>query len=165
MVETTPNNSQQFLMLSFPKDASVADNLVLLGGSNQWNMSFSREAHDWKVDVFVSFSQVLHSVNVRRGSEDKLWWVSSKKACSRSGLSLALWLALWEVTFLGSVWQTQAPTQAAYFGWSAVLGKILALNNLRKRYVILVDRCCMCKRNGESVDHLLLLHCDVAYAL
>jgi hypothetical protein len=29
---------------------------------------------------------------------------------------------------------------------------------------LLVDRCCMCKRNGESVDHLLL-HCDVAYAL
>jgi hypothetical protein len=28
----------------------------------------------------------------------------------------------------------------------------------------MVDRCCICKRNGESVDHLLL-HCDVVYAL
>jgi hypothetical protein len=27
-----------------------------------------------------------------------------------------------------------------------------------------MDRCCMCKRNGESVDHLLL-HCDVASAI
>jgi hypothetical protein len=27
-----------------------------------------------------------------------------------------------------------------------------------------VDRCCLSKRDGESVDHLLL-HCDVAYAL
>jgi len=38
------------------------------------------------------------------------------------------------------------------------------MDNLRKRHVILVDRFCMGKRNGESVDHLLL-HCDVAYAL
>jgi hypothetical protein len=85
-----------------------------------------------------------------------------KKAYSRSGLSLALWLALWGVTF--RVWQTQAPTQAAFFAWLAALGKILTMNNLRKRHVILVDRCCMCKCNGESVNHLLL-HCDVAYAL
>jgi hypothetical protein len=44
------------------------------------------------------------------------------------------------------------------------LGKVLTLDNLRKRYVIMVDRCCMCKRNGESVDHLVL-HCNVASAL
>jgi hypothetical protein len=28
------------------KDAFVADNLELLGGSNQWSVSYSREAHD-----------------------------------------------------------------------------------------------------------------------
>jgi len=51
-----------------------------------------------------------------------------------------------------------------FFAWSAALGKILTLNNLRKRRVIVIDRCCMCKRYGEYVDHLLL-HCDVASAL
>jgi hypothetical protein len=28
----------------------------------------------------------------------------------------------------------------------------------------MVDRCCMCKKNGESVDYLLL-HFEVVYAL
>jgi hypothetical protein len=28
------------------QDASVADNLEFLGGANQWNVSFSRTAHD-----------------------------------------------------------------------------------------------------------------------
>jgi hypothetical protein len=37
------------------KDAFVADNLELLGGSNQWSVSYSREAHDWEVDVITSF--------------------------------------------------------------------------------------------------------------
>jgi hypothetical protein len=61
------------------KGAAVADNLEHLGDSIQWNVSFTGEAHDWEVDVFVSFFQVLHSVKVSRDSEDKLWWVSSKK--------------------------------------------------------------------------------------
>jgi hypothetical protein len=58
--------------ISRVKDASVANNLEFLGDSNQWNVSFIREAHDWEVDDFVSFFQALHSVKVSRGSEDKL---------------------------------------------------------------------------------------------
>jgi hypothetical protein len=38
------------------------------------------------------------------------------------------------------------------------------MDNIRKRHVIVIDRCCMCKRNVEFVDHLLL-HCEVACAL
>jgi hypothetical protein len=34
-------------------------------------------------------------------------------------------------------------------------------DNLRKRNVIVIEWCCLCKKNGESIDHLLL-HCEVA---
>jgi hypothetical protein len=37
------------------------------------------------------------------------------------------------------------------------------MDNLRKRHVVMVDRCCMCNKN-EFVD-LLLLHCEIASAL
>jgi hypothetical protein len=60
--------------------------------------------------------------------------------------------------------RTQAPPMAAFFTWSAVLGRILTLDNLRKRHIIIVDRCCLCKRDGESLNHILP-HCDVASAL
>jgi len=72
--------------MAVAKDASIANNLEFLGGSNQWNISFAREAHDWEVDVFASFFQMLHSVIVRRSGENKLWWVPSKKVISRSNL-------------------------------------------------------------------------------
>jgi hypothetical protein len=61
------------------KDASVVDNMEILGGSTQWNVSFVREAHDWEVVVFASFIQVLHSAMVSRDHADRLWSVSSKK--------------------------------------------------------------------------------------
>jgi hypothetical protein len=45
-----------------------------------------------------------------------------------------------------------------------VLGKVLTLDNLRKRQLTMINRCCMCKSDGETVDHLFL-HCEVARAL
>jgi hypothetical protein len=54
-------------------------------------------------------------------------------------------------------------SRAAFFGRSMALDKILTLNNLRKRHVIVIDRCHLCKKSSESVDHLL--HCDVGSTL
>ena len=46
----------------------------------------------------------------------------------------------------------------SYFNWDAAIGKILTTNNLHKRGFVIVDWCCLCKSDGESVSHLLL-HC------
>lgn len=40
--------------------------------------------------------------------------------------------------------------------WTVALGKILTANNLRRRNIILVNWCCMCKVDGENIDHLFL---------
>jgi hypothetical protein len=123
------------------KNASVASSLEFFGGSNQWNVSFARTADDWEVDVFASFLQVLHSARVRRGIEDKLWWVPSKKGLFKVK-SFYRSLGCTEGCRFPwkSVWQTQAPLRAAFFAWSAVLGKILTLDNLKKRHVLVMDR-------------------------
>jgi hypothetical protein len=34
---------------------------------------FIRVAHDWEVNVFISFFNLLYSYRVRREGEDKLW--------------------------------------------------------------------------------------------
>ena len=62
------------------------------------------------------------------------------------------------------VWQWKVPPRVAFFSWSASLGKILTIDNLCRRSIIVLDWCYMCKRCGESVDHLLL-HWPIAYLL
>ena len=62
------------------------------------------------------------------------------------------------------VWRAKVPPRVAFFTWTAALGKILTTENLRKRRVIILDWCCMCKSSRESTDHLLL-HCPVAWEL
>ena len=51
-----------------------------------------------------------------------------------------------------------------FFSWAASLGKILSTDNLWKRGIIELDWWCMCKRCGESMDHLLL-HCPITHSL
>ena len=51
-----------------------------------------------------------------------------------------------------------------FFAWTTALGKILAIDNLRRYRVIILDWCYMCKKAGETVDHLLS-HCEYASEL
>ena len=48
-----------------------------------------------------------------------------------------------------------------FFVWAAALGRILTTDNLRRCHVIVLDWCCMCKKSGENISHLLM-HCPVA---
>jgi hypothetical protein len=48
----------------------------------------------------------------------------------------------------------------SFFVWTAALGNFLQHDNLRRLNILMVEWCCMCKKSGESIDHLLL-HFDV----
>uniref|UniRef100_A0A2N9FSF4 Reverse transcriptase zinc-binding domain-containing protein n=1 Tax=Fagus sylvatica TaxID=28930 RepID=A0A2N9FSF4_FAGSY len=86
------------------------------------------------MESFLSFLKILYSVTITGIGEDK------------------------------SIWKAKVPPRVAFFTWTAALGRILTVENLRRRHVILVSWCCMCKADGESVDHLLL-HCVYAKEL
>jgi hypothetical protein len=108
---------------------------------------------------------MLHLAMVSRDRADRLRWVPSKKGVFKVKSYFSSLAGSEGSCFpWKSVWRTRAPSRAAFFAWSAVLGKILIADNLRKRKIIIVDRCYLCKRDGETVDHLLL-HCDVASTL
>ena len=59
------------------------------------------------------------------------------------------------------MWQSKVPPRVAFFSWTAALGKILTIDNLRKRHFVVLEWFFMCKGCGESIDHLLL-HCSIA---
>lgn len=63
-----------------------------------------------------------------------------------------------------SVWVTGPPSKVAFFVLAVTLRRILTINNLIRRRHILVNWCCMCCRDVESVDHLPI-HCSIASRL
>jgi hypothetical protein len=58
----------------------------------------------------------------------------------------------------------EGSSQGSFFVWVAAMGRIISIDNLRKQRVLVVDWCFMCKRSGESIDHLLL-HCPISQEL
>jgi len=147
------------------KNAHVADHLIVVSGSYHWDVSFFQAAHDWEVDVLASFFSLLYSSKVDRDGVDQLWWSPSHKGTFEVRSFYKAFACKEAVQFpWKSIWRSKVPLKVAFFAWTAALGKILTLDNLRKKHVIVIDRCCMCKMNGEIVDHLLL-HCEVARAL
>jgi hypothetical protein len=57
----------------------VVDYMQSFNGSIQWNTSFTKPRHDWKVDLVTSFFDLFYSIRLRQGGEDKICWTSSKK--------------------------------------------------------------------------------------
>jgi hypothetical protein len=66
-----------------------------------------------------------------------------------------------------NIWRTKAPSRVAFFTKTAVLGKILTIDNLKKRNLIMINRCCLCKLDGETINHLLIhcVDCSLWYAI
>ena len=130
-----------------------------------WDLQFRRLVNDQESQSLDSCMVLIYSTKVRGVGSDKLCW---KPASSRGFVVSGYYHSLspsiatsfpWKM-----MWQSKVPPRVAFFSWTAALGKILTIDNLRKRHFVVHEWCFMCKRCGESVDHLLL-HNPLAFEM
>jgi hypothetical protein len=92
------------------------------------------------VDCVIAFYGLLYSLRLKQDGENRTWWIPSKRRkfevrpfyqeLSKSGGS----------SFSSkSICRVQVPLRVGFFVWMVALGKILTLDNMRKRKVIVVD--------------------------
>jgi hypothetical protein len=143
------------------KDEWVEENMQIENGNILWNILFTRPVHDWNVEVVSLFFVLLYSFEGMKG-EDKICWIlSRRKSFEMKSYYKVLSIPIHSSFPWKSIWKVKVPSIVAFFGWTATLRKILTLDNLRKRNIIVIEWCYMCKSCGESIDHFFL-YCMVA---
>jgi hypothetical protein len=144
------------------KEALVRDHIRYQNGGVFWDLNFTRHAQDWELEAVFSFMELLYSSLAKGHGEDRMCWRGhlkdgfQVKSYYNLLLPFAGHLGPWK-----RIQKTGAPPRVAFFVWAAALGRILTIDNLRRRHVIVIDWCCMCKASGESISHLLM-HCSAA---
>ena len=130
-----------------------------------WDVRFFRAFEDWELAASYSLLHLIHPRIPRGDRRDMLRWqlkgdgkfdIRSYYQVIQGNPNL---LFPWK-----GVWKPKIPKRVAFFMWIATHNRILTLDNLMLRDRIVVNRCCMCCGDGESVDHLLL-HCPVTHSL
>ena len=111
------------------------------------------------------FLSSIHRKKIRLGIEDNLLMKGSSHdnfsiRTLYSGLDLSL-----EIDFpFCSVWNYVIPSKISFFAWEASWGKVITLDQLKRRGRALANRCCLCQEDEEIIDHLLI-HCKMASML
>ena len=147
------------------KEAMVAKHLRIRNDKVHWELDFIRSIHDWELEAISNFLHLLYSATPKGQGQDQMCW---KPAVSKTFQVRSFYLVLSSkegVSFPWKcIWKPKVPPRVAFFIWTVALERILTTDNLRRRNIILVDWCCLCKEDGETIDHLFL-HCKVAREL
>ena len=149
------------------QEALIFDMVIFApdGGGRSWNFLFRRNFNEWELRRFYSFYEHVSARIPRREGEDSLIW-----QLNRSGVFdvRSFYIALLKAPSVSFPWQSiqcvKVPKRVSFFLWTAARGKILTIDNLVKKNLPLINWCCLCRCDEETVDPLLL-HCKFASAL
>jgi hypothetical protein len=147
------------------KEALVTHYMQVRNDSTHWCLDFIRPIQDWEMESLSSFLDLLYTIKVKLNSDDTMCWQPALQQGFKVSSYYRVLSSRDDISFpWKSIWKPKVPSRVAFFVWVASLGKILTADNLRNRNIILVSWCCLCKADGETVDHLLL-HCSFSREL
>ncbi|KAF5463697.1 hypothetical protein F2P56_013842 [Juglans regia] len=157
------------LKLEFPalfriardQNAAVCDLYCSSNNKVEWNVIFNRDVNDWEVDEVKALLVKLYSSKLVEDREDCMVWIPAGNAKFSVSSYYRILSSHSSCVFpWKSIWKVKVPSKVAFFRWVASLGKVLTTENLRRRGLFIADWCVLCKRDGESVNHLFV-HCKV----
>ena len=104
------------------------------GEEGVWRPRFSRPFNDWEVEEVERLLLTIQGRRLNLNLEDRVLWKETKDGIfSVKSLYSAL-VSRSVVQFPNSIiWSPCAPTKVGFFAWEASWGRVLTLDQLKKR--------------------------------
>ena len=143
--------------LAAQKDARVAEVWDSSEEVGVWSPVFLRPFNDWELDEVERFFLFLHNKKVRSVQEDHLLLKDSiTDGFSVRHMYRKLMISPPFDFPSRSIWNPIVPPKLGFFAWEASWGKVLTLDQLKRRGIPLANRCFLCEEYEETIDHLLI---------
>ncbi|RVW25474.1 putative ribonuclease H protein [Vitis vinifera] len=135
------------------------------GDEGVWNPSFSRSFNDWEVEGVERLLLTIRGRRLNPLLEDRMLWKETKDGIFSVKSLYSSLASRRDVQFpYSNIWSICVPTKVSFFAWEAYWGKVLTLDQLKKRGRSLANRCFLCGMEEESIDHILI-QCSKARGL
>ena len=152
-------------ILVVQKDAMVADLWNCFRKEEGWSPTFLRSFNDCEMEEMEIFLSSIHRKKIKPWIKDKLLLKGSSngKFSIRTmyrGLDLSP-----KIDFpFRSVWNSVVPSKISFFAWKASWKNMITLDQLKRRGRAVANKCCLCEKEEETIDHLLI-HYKIARML
>ena len=104
-----------------------------------------------------TFFSRLHGHALRRGIKDVMSWrVSKKDIFTVKSFFSSLTPCIGREFPSSLVWNPWVPKRVSFFAWEAIWGRILTMDQLKRRGWALPSRCYLCKADEELANHVLI---------
>ncbi|RVW23454.1 putative ribonuclease H protein [Vitis vinifera] len=147
------------------KEAWIEEMWDHSGGEGVWSPRFSRPFNDWEVEEVERLLVIIRGRRLNPLAEDCLLWKETKDGIFSVKSLYSILDSRRGVQFpINIIWNPCVPTKVDFFAWEAFWGKVLSLDQLKKRGWCLANRCFLCCEEEESIDHILI-QCSKARVL
>ncbi|RVW78924.1 putative ribonuclease H protein [Vitis vinifera] len=147
------------------KEAWVEEFWDTSGVEGVWSPRFSRPFNDWEVEEVERLLLTIRGARLSPLMEDRMRWkVTSNGSFSVKSLYNDLSSRRAGLFPHGLIWNPSVPSKVCFFAWEASWGKVLTMDQLKKRGWAVANRCFLCCEEEESIDHILI-HCSKARVL
>ncbi|KAM7481594.1 hypothetical protein LguiB_006177 [Lonicera macranthoides] len=149
-------------------DSLIASNVIWGENSSySWDISFRRNFYENEIFDFMDLLEVVGAWKVNRLEMDCRLWVGEKSGVlSSNSFFEKLTSSDEERPFspYNMIWKSGVPPKSKVLAWLSTWRKVNTYDVLQSRNPFLQISqawCTLCRREGESIDHLLM-HCPFA---
>ena len=111
------------------------------------------------------FLGTVNSQSISLNLSDRIWWKEAKNGSFSVKSSFDLLEGRRQQSVpIKMLWNPIIPTKVGFFAWEVWWGKILTMDQLKKRGFSLASKCALCGKDEESLEHLFI-HCPKVWCM